>query len=224
VNGPQDIGGRQGLGAVPFEADEPVFHADWERRVFGLSFCGWLASGISVDESREAQASMPYARYYGSSYYERWLYGLERLMVRKGVLSEEELEDGAARAGDCPPPLVEPERLIETVVGLAVNGAERLRDAPAPHTYEVGDRVRAKVVNPRSYDRLPAYVKGRAGVIEEHYGAFARPEDLAAGRYGEPGAHCYRVRFDAFELWGDSAERSGDAVCIDLFESYLDPA
>jgi nitrile hydratase len=224
VNGPQDIGGRQGLGPVLVEADEPVFHADWERRVFGLSFCGWLASGISVDESREAQASMPYARYYGSSYYERWLYALEVLMLRKGVLSEEELEEGAARAGDYPPPLVEPERLSEAAVGLAVSGVERLRDAPAAPTYEVGDRVRAKVVNPRSYDRLPAYVKGRAGVIEEHYGAFARPEDLAAGRYAGPGAHCYRVRFDASELWGDSAERPVDAVCIDLFESYLEPA
>jgi nitrile hydratase beta subunit len=223
VNGPQDIGGRQGLGPVLAEPDELVFHADWERRVFGLSFCGWVASGVSVDESREAQARMPYARYYGSSYFERWLYSLERLMVRKGVLSEEELETGAVAADEIPPPLVEPDRLAKAVVGLALNGAERLRHAPAPPAYGVGDKVRAKVVNPRSYDRLPAYVKGRAGVIEEHYGAFARPEDLAAGRYREPGAHCYRVRFEASELWGESAERPGDAVCIDLFESYLEP-
>jgi nitrile hydratase subunit beta len=223
VNGPQDIGGRQGLGPVLVDADEPVFHADWERRAFALSFCSWVASGVSVDESREAQASMPYARYYGSSYFERWLYSLEQLMIRKGVLSEGELETGSVAAGEPPPPLVEPDRLAEAVVGLALNGAERLRAAPTAPAYRVGEKVRARVVNPRSYDRLPAYVKGRTGVIDEHYGAFARPEDLAAGRYEEPGAHCYRVRFEASALWGESAELPDDAVCIDLFESYLEP-
>jgi hypothetical protein len=41
---------------------------------------------------------------------------------------------------------------------------------------------------------------------------------------GEPGDHCYRVRFAATELWGASAEGPDDALCVDLFESYLEPA
>ena len=36
MNGLHDIGGMQGLGPVPREADEPVFHAEWEKRVFAL--------------------------------------------------------------------------------------------------------------------------------------------------------------------------------------------
>lgn len=226
MNGPQDIGGKQGLGPVLAAGPEPVqpvFHSDWERRVFALSFCSWIASGVEVDESRARQAALPYDRYYGSSYYERWLYSLELLMVEKGVAGEDEIESGKS-SGEAPSPAVPPEELAMAAVGLADNGVKRFRDAPVGPGYSAGEAVRAKNVNPRSYDRLPAYLKGRRGTIDEHYGAFVRPEDLAAGMPDEPGDHCYRVRFMATELWGESAEGSEDAVCVDLFESYLEPA
>ena len=32
VDGVHDLGGMQGFGPVEIETDEPVFHADWERR------------------------------------------------------------------------------------------------------------------------------------------------------------------------------------------------
>lgn len=220
MNGPQDIGGKQGLGTVPYEPDEPVFHSEWERRVFGLSFCSWLSSGVTVDESRWMQATMPYERYYGSLYYERWLYSLERLMVEKGVATQEELERGASLA-DPALPVVEPSELAAVVVGLAKNGIKRERPAPAPG-FEVGQTVRAKVINPSGYDRLPTYLRGRRGAVDCSYGGFVHPEDLAAGRLEEPGANCYRVRFSASELWGESAENPEDSVCIDLFENYLE--
>lgn len=226
MNGPQDIGGRQGLGPVLAEGPEPVrpvFHSGWERRVFALSFCSWISSGVTVDESRVHQTKMPYDRYYGSSYYERWLYSLERLMVAKGTASEWEIETGKA-SGEPPPAIVEPEKLAAMAVGLATHGVKRFRDAPAAARYAAGDQVRPKRDNPRGYDRLPSYLKGRRGVVDEHYGGFVRPEDLAAGRTDEPGDHCYRVRFAATELWGESAEGPDDSVCVDLFESYLELA
>jgi nitrile hydratase len=37
MNGVHDMGGMDGFGAVVPEQDEPVFHADWERRLFALS-------------------------------------------------------------------------------------------------------------------------------------------------------------------------------------------
>lgn len=226
MNGPQDIGGKQGLGPVLVdgpEPDKPAFHSEWERRVFGLSFCSWLSSGVSVDESRRYQSSLPYDRYFGSAYYERWLYSLERLMVAKGVATEGEIETGVA-AVEPPPALVEPEQLADVVVGLATNGAKRFRDAPDAPVFAVGQEVRAKNMNPRTYDRLPTYLKGRRGIVDEHYGAFMHPEHLAVGKLEEPGAHCYRVRFLAVELWGESAEGPDDALCVDLFENYLEPA
>ena len=33
MNGGQDLGSMMGFGPVVAEADEPVFHADWEKRV-----------------------------------------------------------------------------------------------------------------------------------------------------------------------------------------------
>jgi nitrile hydratase len=36
MNGVHDMGGMTDFGPVRLEPDEPLFHADWERRVFGL--------------------------------------------------------------------------------------------------------------------------------------------------------------------------------------------
>jgi nitrile hydratase subunit beta len=36
MNGAQDMGGVMGFGPVMPEANEPVFHAKWEKCVFGI--------------------------------------------------------------------------------------------------------------------------------------------------------------------------------------------
>jgi Nitrile hydratase beta subunit len=36
MNGIHDLGGMQGFGPIEREENEPVFHADWERRMFAL--------------------------------------------------------------------------------------------------------------------------------------------------------------------------------------------
>ena len=40
MDGIHDLGGKEGFGAVVREANEPVFHARWESRVFGLNLIG----------------------------------------------------------------------------------------------------------------------------------------------------------------------------------------
>ena len=47
--------------------------------------------------------------------------------------------------------------------------------------------------------------------------------DAAAAERGRVPQHCYSVRFDARELWGPEAP-ARDAIYIDLFEPYLEPA
>ena len=37
MNGGQDLGGVHGFGPVEPEQNEPVFHADWEKRAFALT-------------------------------------------------------------------------------------------------------------------------------------------------------------------------------------------
>ena len=90
-----------------------------------------------------------------------------------------------------------------------------------PPRFAVGDRVRALNRHPSGHTREPRYVRGRTGVIHDHYGAHVFPDRSAAGV--REGRHLYSVRFEAGELWGESAAPAG-AVYADLWEDYLEPA
>ncbi len=91
MNGIHDLGGMHGFGPLEVEADEPVFHADWERRVFGM-FAPLSALGkFNLDELRHAIERMGAPAYLGTSYYEHWLHAFETLLVEKGVITATEL-------------------------------------------------------------------------------------------------------------------------------------
>jgi nitrile hydratase subunit beta len=51
---------------------------------------------INVDEMRRGIESMPPDAYERASYYERWLFAMETILVEKGLLAEGELD---ARVG-----------------------------------------------------------------------------------------------------------------------------
>ena len=51
---------------------------------------------FNIDEFRHGIERMDPAHYLGSSYYERWLDGLARVLIEKGVVTPEELEERAA--------------------------------------------------------------------------------------------------------------------------------
>ncbi len=224
IKRPQDIGGKLGLGPVLADPDEPVFHEEWERRVFGLSFCSWLNSDVTLDRFRQFQAALPPDRYIGSSYYERWLHAVEQVMLDNGVLSEAELESLEAGPKPAPSPLLEASELAPTALALIENGEKRFVGADEDPVFAVAQIVRALDIPLRVYDRLPGYLRERRGVIDEHIGSFGNPEELAAGSGDAPGAHLYRVRFRASELWGADAESPDDELCADLFQHYLEAA
>jgi nitrile hydratase accessory protein len=94
MNGVHDMGGLQGFGPVQLEADEPLFHADWERRALGLTLAMGATGQWNIDLSRAARESLPPATYLGSSYYEIWIRGLEKLMLQRGLVSPDELQRG----------------------------------------------------------------------------------------------------------------------------------
>jgi nitrile hydratase subunit beta len=85
-----DVGGQQGFGAIHPDLDEePEFHADWEARVFTLQRVLLRRGAYNLDEFRDAVERMPPQDYLTSSYYERWLAGIETLLAEKGVLDRE---------------------------------------------------------------------------------------------------------------------------------------
>lgn len=204
VDGIHDLGGIQGFGPVEVEHDEPVFHADWERRVYRLTVAAMLAGHLN-GRFRHAIERMDPARYLASPYYEHWLTATATGLVEGGLVTQEELDD---RLG-APYPVARSTR------------APRL-DHPGPSVgesrYEVGDAVRVREWHPVGHTRAPRYVQGKPGVVVRLDGAFSLPDV----EY-----HCdsirleptYSVRFEALDLWGTP----GDPVHVDLWESYLEP-
>jgi hypothetical protein len=68
---------------------------DWERLADAIT-TALDSKGIkTTDEHRRAQESLPPAEYRGLSYYERWVAATERLLVEKGILTAEEIDERA---------------------------------------------------------------------------------------------------------------------------------
>jgi len=103
MDGPQDLGGMHGLGPIDPEKDEPVFHAEWERRVLALTLAMGARGEWNIDMSRHARENRDPLDYLSSSYYEIWLKGLETLLAERDLVTPEEIEARMAElaeAGD----------------------------------------------------------------------------------------------------------------------------
>ena len=92
MNGIHDLGGMHGVGSIAVEENEPVFHADWEKRVFSMFF-GLAPHGFyNLDEFRHGIERMGASAYLTTSYYEHWLTSYETLLVERGVITAQEYE------------------------------------------------------------------------------------------------------------------------------------
>jgi nitrile hydratase len=219
VNGGQDLGGLMGFGPVAPEPDEPLFHALWERRAFGLTLAMGATGAWNLDTSRHARESLSPVEYLSSSYYEIWTKGVERLVVQAGLVSGEELRAGAALAPAAP---VERVLAAADVPAALARGGPTDRPAEAPARFAVGDAVTTRNLHPRGHTRLPRYARAKRGVVERVHGVFVFPDVNAHGA-GEAPQWLYTVRFAGRELWGDEAD-AGLVVSVDAWESYLEPA
>jgi nitrile hydratase subunit beta len=219
MNGAQDLGGMMGFGPINYERDEPWFHADWERRAFGFTLAMGATGSWNIDMSRAARESLHPADYLSSSYYEIWTKGLEKLVLRQGLVTEDELEAGHALA---PPAPIARVLKAENVLAVLAKGSPSERPAEQPARFAVGDRVMTRVMHPTGHTRLPRYARGKRGVVERVHGPHVFPDSAAAGQ-GENPQWLYTVRFSGPELWGEDAD-STLVVSIDAWESYLEPA
>ncbi|WP_262272183.1 MULTISPECIES: nitrile hydratase subunit beta [Microvirga] len=219
MNGAQDLGGMMGFGPIAIEQDEPWFHAEWERRAFGLTLAMGATGSWTIDMSRHARESLPPAEYLTSRYYEIWAKGVEKLVVAVGLVSAEELTQGRSLAD--PAPIKRVLKAEEVPAVLARGGpAERPIDQPA--RFAVGDRIRTRTMHPQGHTRLPRYARGKTGVVELVHGGHVFPDTNAHGQ-GEQPQWLYTICFSGRELWGDQADPT-IRVSIDAWESYLEPA
>lgn len=219
MNGAHDLGGMHGFGAIAPDPDEPLFHAPWERRCFALTLAAGFTGQWNIDASRFAREQMPPAEYLATGYYEHWLYGLERLLVDRGMATPREIASGRAE--------LEPKREARVLKAADVSkalskGGPSEREVEAKPRFRLGDRVCTRNINPATHTRLPRYARGKVGTVHLVHGAHVFPDSNALFA-GEAPQHLYSVRFDGQDLWGPDAE-PGTCTFIDLWDSYLEPA
>jgi len=218
MDGAHDMGGVWS-GAVQPEPDEPVFHAQWERRAFAITLAMAMPGGWNIDMSRFAREDRPPDDYLGKSYYEIWLAGLERLMLERDLVAHDEI-DSARPLHPAKPTAKKLTR--DGVAAMLHRGGPTERNANGPALLAAGDRVRARDIHPRGHTRLPLYVRGHVGVVERVLGSHVFPDSNASGE-GENPQWLYTVTFDARELWGAEGDPTLK-VSVDAWEPYLERA
>lgn len=219
MNGGHDLGGMHGFGPVLAEADEPPFHAHWEKRMLAMTVAMGATGGWNIDMSRHARENRPAHHYLAMSYYEIWYAGLTTLLVQHGLVDADEIAAGRSLHAAVP---AKQALKAADVPGRLARGGPSDRPALAQPRFGDGDMVRAKRMNPLGHTRLPQYARGARGIIHRVNGNFVFPDTNAAGQ-GEQPQHCYSVKFSARELWGEDAD-ARHFVYIDLWEKYLEPA
>jgi nitrile hydratase beta subunit len=207
-----------GFGRVEAEPDEPWFHAEWEKRAFGMILAMGATGVWNLDTSRHARESLHPAEYLSSSYYEIWTKGLEKLVLQAGLVAQDELKAGRALG---PPKPVKRVLKPDDVLPVLLSGGPSARAAGTAARFAVGDRVLTRNMHPRGHTRLPRYARGKHGIIEQVHGAHVFPDSNAHGQ-GEAPQWLYTVRFTGPELWGEEADPTL-TVSIDAWESYLEP-
>ncbi|MYD51970.1 MAG: nitrile hydratase subunit beta [Dehalococcoidia bacterium] len=210
-----DVGGAPGFGPIAIEKNEPVFHEEWEGRVFGMM----TTIGHRTFPMRPAIESIDPATYLASSYYQKWLNALEIGFVQSGTFTDDELGNRVELHRANPGTPVSPNH----DTGLTHAARENRYSQRSPKydgdpVFSVGDSVLTRHIDPSGHTRIPRYAQGKHGTVHALRGVYdlldLKVQDV---RKPEP---VYTVGFDARELWGDEAE-SSQRVYIDLWESYL---
>ena len=204
MDGIHDLGGKQGFGRVRYTPAAPAFHEPWERRANALYSLAVKLGLINMDEYRHAIERMEPRHYLAAGYYERTLTSLATLCVEKGIITLEELE---RRAGGAFP--------------LALPSAAGRSNAADREHFNVGDRVKVRMDFVPGHARMPAYIRGKQGLVVGVSPAYPFPDAHAHGvaAQDEP---TFDVRFSSTELWPDAADEA--FVHVGVFQSYLERA
>lgn len=224
-----DIGGDLGYGQILHDPEEPVFHYEWERRVFGVMFQVLRITAQRPGEMRYAIERLAEEDYFKhGGYFGRWEAVCELLLEEYGHLEIGELDQVlGASVGTGPASRARPIEkkilnLLPDDVEVKIPGAKTVRrELPNPPRFKVGDLVQAPETVQKGHTRLPAYVAGKQGFIVAIHPAEVLPDSSAHG-LGERPQHVYCVGFDGHVLWGSQSEKS-IKIHVDLYENYLSP-
>ena len=214
MDGPHDLGGKQGFGAIDVTA--PEFQFDWEARAWALTKTATLFSSPNIDAWRHGIENMEPATYLAQPYFVKWTLNNASYAILDDTFTVEEFLQGHADAPGTPAGALNMQASLER---LRANNTDFRKPISEPARFAVGDQVHTNRSGHSGHTRLPAYARAARGVIVQSHGGYAFADACANG--DEVAEHLYSVEFDGQALWGDEAE-PGTSVVIDLWESYLD--
>ncbi len=90
--------------------------------------------------------------------------------------------------------------------------------------FSCGDRVTVRALGKSGHVRTPDYILGHTGEIIQFCGLFLNPEDLSIGRTSGPMVPLYRVKFSMTALWDEVQHHRDDALCIEIYDHWLELA
>ena len=212
-----DLGGQLNYGRIMPEPVHEKFHAAWEPRVLALTVAMGATGCWNIDMSRSARETLP--NYHDLSYYQIWFHALQHLLEQHQLVHADEIDQVS---------MLHPARggvrvlLAANVAAALAKGSPTERTPDAPARFSVGQRVRTLSSQVSHHTRLPAYVRGKQGVIERVHGVHVFPDTNSQG-LGEQPQWLYTVVFEEREVWGNLAQPQGLKVSVDAWEPYLEP-
>ena len=220
MNGVHDMGGMDGFGKVEPSRTSRCFTPTWEARVMALVRAMGAAGAFNIDTSRFYREALPPHVYLSSSYYKKWLLGLENLLVDKGFVAPDEVKAGHALKETKAPK--RGKLTLDQIDRIMVRGKFG-RPAPAPAQVQ-GRRPRAREEHPSGDAHAAAALRARPCRRGRARSRLPRVSGLA------PRSRRARIRSGSTpwcstraELWGADADPTVK-ISIDAFEPYLEPA
>lgn len=200
-----DLGGRQDLEEIVV-TDRPLCY--WEYSIHALLVL--LAQHtpfplLTTDELRRGVENLEPKAYSTWEYYEKWSASMAQILLERGVITQDELDQELLGNSSVTPPV---------------------SDRNGEPSFQVGDVVQVKSEDTRvrwrkPHLRCPGYVFNCVGVIEKYIGSFDDPFLLAFRGHG-PQQHLYCVSFYLKDLWPEGCnESSNDKVTLDVYEGWL---
>jgi nitrile hydratase subunit beta len=216
MDGMHDLGGKEGFGPVDVNEREIPFHYPWEGRMWAIAMVT-NAADWTIDWWRHVRELIEPADYLTRRYFDQWMQTQTAALIDSGILTLEDVASGDLVPAHKPagPPMQRGD-ILERVAARARDYSRNIDVAPA---FKEGDRVRSRSMGATGHTRLPAYARGRTGVIHAHHGAHLLPDASARGE--ERAEHLYSVAFKPDALWPEAPGRR-DRIFLDLWESYLE--
>ncbi|MEM8689816.1 MAG: nitrile hydratase subunit beta [Pseudomonadota bacterium] len=218
MDGPHDLGGKEGFGPIVTDEADVPFHHDWEGRMWGISRSSG-APGVTIDWWRHVRELIDPVDYLTRPYYDSWAQTELATYIDAGIITLDEVKAGRSASAK-----KRKAKVVSVAEAIAQDGANRTsfeRTVDAAPRFAPGDSVLTKPFTQTHHTRLPAYARGKPGKVHAHHGAHVFADENAKGN--DVAQHLYSVVFEAKALWPEAGTRR-DRIFLDLWESYLEPS